>query len=160
MSFRQTWTCAGLSRRSSGLLQYFTPWQQCVLLIVTMWSQLTSGVDQFLHVVLECFLISRLFILHQVKSYIEFQLEEDCQRSCIYSIFLRIALTVDLLSLSYCSSSQSCLGERSCSRCPLTALWSMVERWCSLSVWGCGQLSFIQITSLNQVTLIQEKAGL
>ncbi len=153
-NFRRAWTCTGLSRGTRLALQDLSPWRRSVLLMVafvTLVPALCRSFTRSPRVVLG-FLWS--FWPHGVRSCVEPQIEGDYQWSCMssfsnncsHSWFLHTKL------LTYCRFSLPSLVQ--VYNFVSGVLWQLFGLghsgvW-SVTVWGCGQVSFILITSSNR----------
>ncbi len=155
-NFRLAWTCTGLSRGTRLALQDLSPWRRSVLLMVAFvtlvpalcrsFTRSPRVVLGFLLTVLVIILTPRGEILHGAP---------DRGRLSVVLYFLIIAPTVDFFA-------PSCLPNSRFSLPSLVQVYNFVSGvlwqlsgvghsgvW-SVTVWGCGQVSFILITSSNR----------
>ncbi len=158
-NFRRAWTCTGLSRGTRLALQDLSPWWRSVLLMVAFVSLVPALCRSFTRsprVVLG-FLLTVLVIILTLRGEILHGAPDRGRLSVVLYVFhfLIIAPTVDFFTPSclpiadsvfpaWCRSTNFVSG----------VLWQLFGLghsgvW-SVTVWGCGQVSFILITSSNR----------
>ncbi len=157
-NFRRAWTCTGLSRGTRLALQDLSPWRRSVLLMVAFvtlvpalcrsFSRSPRVVLGFLLTVLVIILTPRGEILRgaQIEGIISGLVCLPFSNNCSHSWFLH----TKLLTYLQIQSVQPGAGLQFCFWCPLTALGLGHSGVGSVTVWGCGQVSFILITSSNR----------
>ncbi len=152
------WTCTGLSRGTRLALQDLSPWRRSVLLMVAFVTLVPALCGSFTRSLVWfwdfCSQFLWSFWPHGVRSCVEPQIEGDYQWSCMspfsnncsHSWFLHTKL------LTYCRFSLPSLVQ--VYNFVSGVLWQLFGLghsgvW-SVTVWGCGQVSFILITSSNR----------
>ncbi len=157
-NFRRAWTCTGLSRGTRLALQDLSPWRRSVLLMVafvTLVPALCRSFTRSPRVVLG-FLLTVLVIIWPHGVRILRGAPDRGRLSVVLYVFhfLIIAPTVDsshqAAYLLQIQSSQPGAGLQFCF-CVLWQLFGLghIGVW-SVTLWGCGQVSFILITSSNR----------
>ncbi len=147
-NFRRAWTCTGLSRGTRLALQDLSPWRRSVLLMVafvTLVPALCRSFTTSPRVVLG-FLLTVLMIILTPRGEILRGAPDRGRLSVVLYVFhfLIIAPTVDFFTTSLVQVYNFVSG----------VLWQLFGLghsgvW-SVTVWGCGQVSFILITSSNR----------
>ncbi len=158
-NFRRAWTCTGLSRGTCLALQDLSPWRRSVLLMVasvTLVPALCRSFTRSPRVVLG-FLLTVLVIILTPRGEILRGAPDRGRLSVVLYVFhfLIIATTVDFFTPS-CLPIADSVFPAWCRSTILFhgVLWQLFGLghsgvW-SVTVWGCGQVSFILITSSNR----------
>ncbi len=157
-NFRRAWTCTGLSRGTRLALQDLSPWRRSVLLMVALllWSQLSAGHSLgppcgsgiFAHSSCDHFDPTGWDLAWSPRSreIISGLVCLPFSNNCSHSWFIHTKL------LTYCRFSLPSLVQ--VYNLVSGVLWQLFGLghsgvW-SVTVWGCGQVSFILITSSNR----------
>ncbi len=163
-NFRRAWTCTGLSRGTRLALQDLSPWRRSVLLMVAFVTLIPALCRSFTRSPVWfwdfCSQFLWLFWPHGVR-FLRRAPDRGRLSVVLYVFhFLIIAPTVDFFTPSCLPIADSVFPSLvQVYNFVSGVLWQLFGLghsgiW-SVTVWGCGQVSFILITSSKQMTLIQ-----